>query len=488
MRLRYTALAILGIALAGQGQAQQMSAPRLSQQASPPVPTLSGGIGLGTPRGRDPFRGSVPGGPATSEELSLTLQDAIQRGLKTNLGLLLSEQGKRAAEGNRWRALSGLLPNVTAHTGMTTQQVNLAAFGFSGFPGVSRVVGPFSLVDVRASLSQPVLDFSAIRRLGTASATQDAAGFSYQDARDIVVTSVANLYFQARAASARVEAAQSQVRTAQALYNQALDFKNAGVVPAIEVLRAQVELQAQQQRLIFFQNEEEKQKLDLARAIGLPIGQPFRLTEDLSEAPVPEIGLQVALARAYGSRADYQSSLAQVRAAESNQKSAVAERYPTLSLDVDYGDIGRTFGHSHGTFTAAASLRIPLFQGGRVRGEILEADSIFQQRKAELEDLRSSIEYEVRVAFMDLRATQDQVAVAKTARDLARQQMAQAQDRFAAGVTSNIEVVQAQEALATADENYITALHSFNIAKASLARSLGVAEESLQQFLRGETK
>jgi outer membrane protein TolC len=399
---------------------------------------------------------------------------------------LLSQQASRAAEADHWKQRSALLPNVTARTAETVQQTNLRAFGFPGFPGVPSIVGPLSVFDARVALSQSAFDLSAWRRTSAAAAGREAAGFSYQDARETVVWVVANLYFQAIAGTARVEAARSELQTAEALFRQATDFKNAGVVAAIEVLRAQVEYQAQQQRLIYFENQQEKQKLDLARAIGLPAGQAFRLADALSEAALPALDLAAARDRALAARRDYQSLQALVREAEREKQAAQAQRLPKISLHGDYGAVGRAPGQSHGTFSASASLEFPLFQGGRVRGDVLQADVIVSQRRAELDDLRGRVEYELQVALLDLKAAEQQVEVARSARELAAQQMTQAQDRFAAGVVSNIEVVQAQESLAAAHENYISSLYALNAAKASLALALGAAETGLPAILRGE--
>ncbi|HEV2350996.1 MAG TPA: TolC family protein [Terriglobia bacterium] len=418
--------------------------------------------------------------------LALPLNDAIDRGLKYNLGLLLSEQGTREARGARLRALSDLLPKVSWETSESRQQINLQAFGFSSFPGIPSIVGPFNVFDTRAYFSQPILDFKAINGARTEAENLKAAEFSYQDSRDLVVLVCADLYLAANAASSRVDAAAAELKTAQAIYDRAVDLKKAGTVPAIDVLRAQVELQAEQQRLMFVQNAFLKQKLSLARAIGLPTGQEFALSDKIPYAPAPPLPLDQALELALKSRSDFQSAVALVRAAESNKKAARGEGLPALRFNADYGDIGLSPGNSHGTFTVAANVRVPIFQGGLVRGKVLEAEALLRQRQAQLEDLRSRIDFEVRTAYMDLKSSGDQVQVAMSAEDLATEQVKQAQDRFAAGVANSLEVVQAQEALATADENYISSLFGFNVAKATLARSMGQVENAAKQLLGGK--
>jgi len=262
-------------------------------------------------------------------------------------------------------------------------------------------------------------------------------------------------------------------------------MKKAGVVAGIDVLRSQVELQAQQQRLLAVQNEYEKEKMALARTIGFPAGQQLNLSDKLPFTPAPPITLDEALERAYRSRADYRSAQALVRAAEQAKKAARAEGLPSIAANGDYGLIGNGPTNSHGTFTAAAGLTVPIFQGGKVRADELQADALLQQRRSQLEDIRGRIDQDVRTAFLDLKTAADQVAVAQSSVQLANEQVAQARDRFASGVTNTIEVVQAEEALAAANENYISSLFAHNLAKLSLARALGVAEEATKQFLGG---
>jgi outer membrane protein TolC len=461
--------------------AQAPSAPQGGQYASAPSsPTFS------LNAGQNPVFGGIPQGKAILEEIPLSLSEALKRGLQYNLGTTLSAQSVRAARGARLVALSELLPRLTTGVRETGEQINLEALGFQGFPGMPTVIGPFNVFDVRAFVSQPVLNFPALNRWRAQAENIKAAEFSDTDARDMVVFVCGNLYMQAVASRSRIDAARVQVTTAQALYNLAFDQKAAGVVPAIEVLRSQVELQAQQQRLIVAEDQFAKDKLALARAIGLPLGQEFVLTEGMQYSPFPIMSLEEALQRAYQDRPDYQAILAQVRAAESFRRAAQAGRLPSLDVNADYGIIGQRPWDSHGTFTVVANLKIPIFQGGLIRGQVEQAEAAIKQRQAQAEDLRGRIYYDVRSAFLDLKAADDRVRVAQSAIKLADEQVRQSQDRFGAGVASNIEVVQAQEALAGASENYISSLYAHSAAKLALARALGTAAESYEPFLRGK--
>jgi len=294
------------------------------------------------------------------------------------------------------------------------------------------------------------------------------------------------LYLQAVSSNSRIDAARAQVATAQSLYDLAVDQKAAGVVSGIEVLRAQVELQAQQQRLIVAEDQYAKDKLTLARAIGLPLGQEFSLADPMLYMPISVMPLEESMQRAYRERPDYQSAQAGVRAAELERKAALAGKLPTVDFSADYGIIGQRPWQNHGTFSVATNVRLPLFTGGSVQGRVMEADAVLHQRQAELEDLKGQIYYDIQKAFLDMKTAADLVKVAQSAIKLANEQVLQSQDRFRAGVTNNVEVIQAQESLATASENHIYSLQAHNMAKLALARAMGVSEIEYEKFLRGQ--
>jgi outer membrane protein TolC len=432
-----------------------------------------------------PFLGGVPSGTATTDTLSLTIIDAINRALDHNLGVLNAQQAVERARGARWIALADLLPNVNGRVAETRQVLNLAAFGFPIVPGIPAVVGPFNVFDARLFASQTVLDLGAWNGARAERHNLAAAEYSVKSARDLVVLVAANLYLQSLAAGARAEAARAQMQTAEAIYRQASDLKANGLVPGIDVLRAEVQLATDRQRTTAGQNDFEKAKLQLARVIGLPTGQPFTLVDELPNVPVPEMTLETALERAYVARPDYQAALERVRAAESERKSIIGDALPSIRLNADYGSLGQTVAAAANTFTVVGALNVPIFQGGRTRGRLIEADADLKNRRQEAEDLKASIYYDVRTAFLDLQASSEQLQAATRGRELAAEQLTQARDRFAAGVTNNVEVVQAQAAVAVSSEQYISALYSYNVAKALLARGLGVAEEATRIYLGG---
>jgi outer membrane protein TolC len=450
----------------------------ISAQPSPPTVSLPSG-------NQNPFLGSVPTGKATAEVIALSFSDAINRGLQQNLGLLLSEDSTLAARSRRWKELSSLLPHLSANITESLQTLSLAQFGFK-IPGVPEIIPAFNYLDARGYLTQSVLNWNYLQ---TERATQQnliSAQYSYKDAREMVVLAVGNAYLETIAAGARVDAAEAQVTTAQALYSKAADQLKAGVTPAIDALRAQVELQARQQQLIVARNNLAKDKLGLARIIGLPLGQQFSLSDQAPYEPLLTPGLEESLERAYGSRADYQAAIAKFRAAELSRRAATAKHYPDLDFQANYGAIGVSPFHSNGTFFVGGSLNIPIFDGRRTHADVLEAEAILRQNQQQVDNLRGQIDNEVRTAMLDLNAAAEQVQVARSSLDLAQQTLTQAQDRFVAGVADNLEVIQAQEALATANENYISSLYAHNIAKVEYARAIGFAEQGVKQYLKGK--
>jgi outer membrane protein TolC len=450
-----------------------------SAQPSPPTVSLPSG-------NQNPFLGSVPTGKPTAEAIALSFSDAINRGLEQNLGLLLSQDNTLAARSQRWKELSHLLPHLSANITESLQTLSLAQFGFK-IPGVpDEIVGPFNYLDARGYLTQSVFNWNYFQTQRATRQNLKSAQYSYKDAREMVVLAVGNAYLETIAAAARVDAAEAQVTTAQALYSKAADQLKAGVTPAIDALRAQVELEARQQQMIVARNNLAKDKLGLARIIGLPLGQQFSLSDKAPYEPLLTPGLEESLQRAYASRADYQAAMAKVRAAELSQRAATAQYYPDLTFQANYGAIGISPFHSNGTFLVAGSLNIPIFDGRRTHADILEAAAILRQNQQQVDNLRGQIDNEVRTAMLDLNAAAEQVQVARSSLGLAQQTLTQAQDRFAAGVADNLEVIQAQEALATANENYISSLYAHNIAKVEYARAIGFAEQGVKQYLKGK--
>jgi outer membrane protein TolC len=433
--------------------------------------------------------GSVPSAQSPGAPLALSLDDAVQRGLKSNLGAVGFQQILRRAEGQTTADRSFLLPQVNGSLTGVDQQTDLAALGFSSIklnvPGFSfpTVIGPYHYFDLRAGVSQSILDAT---RLTTYRATQQnmkATQFSAEDVRDLVALSVTGAYLQVVSGGAQVDSARAQVATAQATYQQAVDRHDAGVAARIDVTRSQVELQTEQQRLTSVENDLAKQRIAFGRLIGLPPAQEFTLTDALPFAPLNNMTLDQALSTAAANRADLKAADAQIHAAELTKRAAEDERLPTISVGADYGVIGVDPTNSHGTFSLTGMVKVPIWNGRRAHGDIEQADAALEQRRAEYQDLRGRIDAEIRTAFLDLNSAATQVGVADSNRKLAADTLQQARDRFAAGVADTVEVVQAQQSVAAAEQSYIASLYQHNLAKATLARSMGQADRNIKQFL-----
>jgi outer membrane protein TolC len=454
---------------------------------APPQDRQAPAINTTLPPSLEQFSGSGTVDKLVPGVIKLGLLDAIDRGLKHNLGLLLSQQQTELARAQYRRQLSALLPNVTGDVNESLNQINLAAFGIPLPAGLkSPVVGPFGIFDAHASMSETLLDFNAMNKVRAASENERAAKFTVQDARELVVLLVGNQYLLTVASAARLDTAKAQLNTAQTIFQQTKDLKSAGVAAGIDVLRSQVQMQTQQQRVLAAQNQFEQQKMSLARTIGIPVAQEFQLTDTVPYAPLTTLNMEEALAHAYQVRPEFRAAESRVRSAELAVKAAKGEALPTLDVNGQTGFIGPAPGSAENTFVVSAGLRIPIFQGGKVKADVDQAATLLKQERLQLENLRARVEFEIRSALLDVKTSDDQVAVANQQIGLAAEQLKEAQDRYKAGVSGSLEVVQAQEAVAGANENHIQALYQNNVAKLSLVRALGEAEQRTRAFLGGK--
>jgi outer membrane protein TolC len=431
-----------------------------------------------------PFNGSVPQGHVNPNEIQLTLEDALSLGLRFNLGAISQAQAVLQAKGQRLVARSGLLPNVNAAVSEEFEKLNLRTQGVesSTFP----VTAEFNFCDARAArLNQTIFDLVKIENLHSASDTLRASLNSARNARDLIVLAVAGSYVQLIATQARISAAKAQVETSRAIYQQAADRFAAGLNARLDATRSKVQLQTEEQRLRSLQADLETQKLRLARILGFPLGQRFTVINQYPYTPLTGFTEETALKQAMERRSDLQSSAAGIEAAEHALKGARAERLPNLAVAGDFGAAGlRPTKDATSVYTASGTLTIPLFEGGRIHGDILQATAALQQRKAEYEDTRGQVDQDVRQAFINLNSAADQVDVANSNVELAHETLDQSRDRFTQGVADTVELVQGEQAVVQADEDYITAVYEHNLAKVSLARAMGNAEQTLPQLLR----
>lgn len=430
------------------------------------------------------FSGSTAGGTSTGGVYALTLHEALARGLRFNLGTISQDTAVMQAQGQRQVARSSLLPNLNAAISEEFERLNLRTMGVESntFP----LTATFNFFDARAArLNQSVFDLVRIENLHSASENLKANIKAAQNARDLVVLAVAGSYLEIVATNARIAAETAQVATSQAIYVQAADRFAAGLNARIDATRSQVQLQTEQQRLRSLQADLETQELRLARIIGLPLGQQFTVADKFPYSPLTELTQETAMQRAYQTRPDLESAAAGVKAAEAALKAARAERLPNLAVTADFGAAGlRPNTSSSGVYTVAGTLTIPLYEGGRTHGDIEQAEAAVRQRRAEFDDLRGQVDQDVRQAFIDLHNAADQVGVAKSNVGLAQDTLGQARDRFAAGVADTVEVVQAEQAVVQANDDYISAEFEHDLAKVSLARAVGNAEQILPELLR----
>jgi outer membrane protein TolC len=426
--------------------------------------------------------GSTPNGTASKDVVHLTLRDAIAMALRYNLGQIESGENARIARGQRLRALSTLLPQVAAGATENVAQISSATLGIK-IPQIPAVIGPFSYSTAQASASQSLFDFESIQRFRAARNSEQAAQLNYNDTLDVITLVVGNAYLEVIQANSRIEAEAAQVKNAQALYDQATDQLQAGTSTKIDVTRSGVQLHTEQYNLSIVENNFAIAKLNLSRAIGLPLGQAFDLADQLPYAEMNPQTVEDSLSAAYKSRSDFQAALSSVKAAQQQLSATRAERYPVLAASGNYGVEGPNPGTLHSSFAFQAGLSVPVFTSGRIKGDITQAEATLRQRKAEAENLRGQIDYDVRTAFLNLNAARQQVKVAKENVDLANENLSRSQERFAAGVTDSVEVVQAQQALASANDQYISSLYSHNLSKLQLARALGLARSNFKQYL-----
>ena len=431
------------------------------------------------------FKGSIVAGKNTGTVIGLTLDDAITRGLRQNLGAILQQSAVQSANGSRLEQLQPLLPTLTAGASIEVEQVNLAAYGLK-FPGVNPIIGPFQVEDFRAYLTQNILNIQSLQNYIAAKHNFAAAKLTAEDARDMVVLTVGNAYLLCIADQSRIDAVQSELKTSKLSFDQAVAAHEAGTSPRLDVLRAQVDYQNEQQTLISTTNTLAKDKIALARAIGLPLDQQFTLPDTAPYKPLDNLDAEAAFAQALKTRKDLASSQEQVTANEASRKAAHADQYPTASFSGDYGDIGETVGHSHATFTATGSVSAPVLQIVKQKGEDQVANAKLDQSKDNLSDQVQQVNQDIRDNILDIQSAAKLVDAAKSNVDLATEALSEAQQRFHAGISDNLPVSQAQTTLEQANDQYISALYQHNVAKLSLARAIGVAQTNYKDYLGGK--
>lgn len=427
--------------------------------------------------------GAVPRARAQDapQPVRLTITEAIERGLRSNLRIQAASTRIEEAAATRERRVAPLLPRARVETTASLQNRSLAAFGIIA-PGIPKVRPLFSTYDFRVYADQPLFDRQAYHNWKASQRQEEVVRQDYQETRDQIVRLVSSLYLNAQAATARAEAAQSRVGTAEELHRLARERRNAGVATGVDVLRAQVELANAQQRLLESRNAAKQALVTLARHIGMGPGTAIQLAEELSFNVLEPPDAAAALTESLANRADYRALAAQRKALVAQQRANRARWYPRLSVGGNYGGIGRAVGQVQGTGTLQGTLSFTVFDRDR-DGEQREIESRIQRLDYQMADLRLGLEEEVRTALLALESAAEEVRVAEQGQELAGRELALARERFQAGVTNNLEVISAQASLERAQENRILAITRYSDAKMALARALGGTEQSFRKYL-----
>ncbi len=448
-----------------------------------------------------PYAGAAPSILKQPFGGKLSFREAIQRALEYNLGTIGLATAVRQSRGQATVSRSNLLPNLSGAFSEHYLTTDIATTGIQGAIGnaigssfgnyaaplrLPNVVGPINYFDLRATLTQNLVDLTALNNYRSSKYVVQANEAAMQDARDTVVLAVGASYLQVIAAKARVASERAQLETSDAVYRQTLQRRGAGLAAQLDLNQDRVRAQTERQRLATMENDLYRQKINLARLTGLPPSEDYDISDDFEFSPAPALAVEEAVQQALAGRADLKTAEAQLRAAERTLAAARAERLPSLSLSADLGEIGTRFSQADHTYTVTGTLNVPIWQGGRTRGDIEQAQAAVDQRRAELADTRARIESDVRNAYLDLGAAASQVELSKGDQQVTRDNLRLTQEKFESGVSDSVEVSQARQTVASADLDYITALFAHNLAKLNLARSMGGAEARLGAYLGRE--
>jgi outer membrane protein TolC len=483
-----------------------------STPAEPPAsaaPTTSAGFsanaGAATPlvmnpsSAQNPYYGSITQGVATAETLPLSLEEAVERGIQANLAMAEATVAEQQAQAQRLESLNALMPTIQGQATTAAHQINLASFGFTSnaivgigrlFPGISLAgfspIVKFDTTQVDAALDWTAFDYAAITRYKAAKENGKAAYYSTRSSRGLVVLTVGNQYLQTLADKSQIDSTQALERADALLLQQAQAEHEAGTVARLDELRARVQYQTQQQRVIAAQNTYQKDLILLKREIGVPVEQPIALTDAAPYEDLERMPLEDAEREAYQNRQDYQGLQRQLRAAELTRAAARYERLPTVTASGNFGITGVTQGPYHGTFIALGEVKLPLFKEAKFRGDADVAEAQKTAALDQLADLKRQIEQQLRDSMLDLNSSSELVKVSQQNVELATRALSDANDRFVAGIEDNLPVVQAQATLSQAQAQLISDTLQYNQAKLGLARNLGIVDTQYKAYLHGK--
>ena len=427
---------------------------------------------------------------ATPGPLSLGLDDAITRGIAQNLQLKLARANELTVHGSILAVGNALLPNMQIVGQTSTQEIDLAAEGFKGenlkAAGFTGTFNPIVKVDVTSlefTMSQQLFNVPAYYLFRAAQRAQRGAELTTLNAEGGVVLAVGTYYLRALSDTSQIENARALEKADREVLRVATESHDAGVGTNLDMIRARVQLQTQQQVLISAENTFEKDKIALNRLIGLPADQEIALTDTVPYAEYATIPLSDALALAYQRRKDLLNLQSQIDIANETQKAVKAQRYPTIAFGGYYGVVGVTQGLYHGSFVAQGTVQVPIFQEATLRGQNEVAGAQLMALRQQEASLKVTIDQQIRSAMLDVQSANDLVKVAQSNVDLASQVLQDATDRYSAGVDDNLPVVQAQSTLANAQSRLVQTLFQYNQSKLTLARNTGVVETQYKTYL-----
>jgi outer membrane protein TolC len=403
-----------------------------------------------------------------------------------NAAIKLAGEALRQARERSIQARSALLPDVNGAFAYQSRTADLAAQGLNKLdipiPGFHfpLFVGPFSVMDARLSGSESVLDLSAIRRYQAAKTGVAATRGDAETTAEQVAGMVARAYLAAVKADADVETAEANVTLSEAVLQQAENQKAAGTGTGIEITRAKVQLANDRQHQLEAGNARRAAYLRLLRAMNMRLDLEVRLTDKLAYAPVDAVTTDEAQAEALKSRPDFQAQRERERSARYSASATKMERLPSVAAFGDYGSSGSGLENALPTRTYGISIRVPVFDGGRVDSLREESYSAYRAEQVRTNDLKAQISLDVRLALDALKSAQDQVGVARDGLGLAENELAQARRRYEAGVTGSIEVTDAQTRLERARDNQTAALYLYSVARIDLAQAMGKVRSTVQ--------
>ena len=480
--------------------------PAATPQAAPSAgfsantaPSSGTQLGLNPSSFQNPYYGSITVGTATAQTLPLSLEDAVERGIQANLAMAEATVAEHQADAQTLLSLNALLPTIKGEASTSAHQYNLASFGFSanGIAGIARLFpglnvasfSPIVRVDVTqadAALNWTAFDYAALTRYKAAKESGKAAYYNTRSSRGLVVLTVGDQYLKTLADKSQIASTQALERADALLLQQAQAEHEAGTVARLDELRARVQYQTQQQRVIAAQNAYGKDLVLLKREIGVPVEQPIELTDATPYTDLEQMSLEDAKRMAYQTRQDYQGLERQLRAAQLTRAAARYERLPTVTASGNFGVTGVTQGSYHDTFVALGEVKLPLFKEAKFRGDADVADAQKTAALDQLADLKQQIEQQLRGSMLDLNSSAALVKVSQENVDLATRALSDANDRFVAGVEDNLPVVQAQAMLSQAQAQLIADTLQYNQAKLGLARNLGIVDTQYKTYLQGK--